>query len=268
LDIEGYGVVQAGRMKSAPKQLTKQLVCNVLCMTILVCAGLLFVLIAYTLLAYPTLTEPDSLGGVAPGYSWLGAGGVRWLYLVTALLFTGPFMGAAFVARRVARTSPLPVGIGIGAGIVGGVIAAVAGMQGYLTAAAIQGLNAAGSATFAGWTLVVASVLGVVATTRFRGAAQALCWGTVTFAVLNATLGLARDLVLADYLARTAWVGDTTCSTFTGHALAGCELGDGMFIGLIAWLVLVPVLGAGPLAVSSLMSEARSRFRTRPAECP
>jgi hypothetical protein len=236
-------------------------------MTILVCAGLLFALIVYLLLAYPTFTEPDSLGAVPPGYSRLGAGGERWLDLVAALLLTGPFIGAAFIARRVARTSPLPVGIGIGAGIVGGAIAAVAGMLDSLMAAAIQGPNAAGSATFAVWTLLVAGILGVAAATRFRGAAQALCWSAVTFAVLIATLGLARDLVLADYLARTAWVGDMTCSTFTGHALAGCELGDGMFIGLIAWLVLVPVLGAGPLAVSSLIS-ARNTFRTRPTSWP
>src|SRR5215469_1754725 len=113
-------------------QLTKQLVRNVLCMTILLCAVVLFALTAYLLLAYPTFTEADSLGSVPPGYGWLGGSGERWLYLAIALLIVAPFIGAAFVARRVASASALPVGIGIVCGIGGGVIAVAIGIHGFL----------------------------------------------------------------------------------------------------------------------------------------
>jgi len=247
-------------------QLTKQLVRNVLCMTILVCAVVLFALTAYLLLAYPTFTEADSLGGVPPGYSWLGASGERWLYLAIALLFVAPFVGAAFVARRVARASALPVGIGIGCGIGGGVIAVVIGIHGFLmTLTHLQGLSTLDGTTSSVWTPVVAGILGGVATRGLKGAAQALFWSTVTFAVMTTTVALATDLVVADHLAQTVWVGDVTCNTFTGHALAGCELGDAVVAPLFIWLLMVPLLGAGPLALLTLVS-ARNTFRTRLTE--
>src|SRR5215472_3920021 len=145
-------------------QLTKQLVRNVLCMTILVCAVVLFALTAYLLLAYPTFAEADSLGSVPPGYSWLGASGERWLYLAIALLFVAPFVGAAFVARRVARASALPVGIGFVCGIGGGVIAVVIGIHGFLMTLNLQGLSTLDGTTTSVWTPVVAGILGGVAT--------------------------------------------------------------------------------------------------------
>jgi hypothetical protein len=247
-------------------QFTKQLVRNVLCMSILICAVVLFALTAYLLLAYPTFTEADSLGGVPPGYGWLGASGERWLYLAIALLFVAPFVGAAFVARRAARASPGPVGIGIVCGIGGAVIAAVIGIHAFLLALTdLRGVSTLDGVTTSVWTPVVAGILGGVATRRLKGAAQAFFLSAVTFAVMTTTVGLATDLMVADHLAQTAWVGDMTCNTFTGHALAGCELGDAVVAALFIWLLMVPVLGAGPLALLTLIS-ARNTFRTRLTE--
>jgi hypothetical protein len=242
---------------------TNQVVRNVLFTMIALCAGLLFALIAYALFAFPTITQPDSLQLSQPPGPLDGPGvdHLRLVYLALGLLVTGACAGAALAVRRPDGTPRWSAECGVVVGITAALIMGMVGVRGALLARSPDELQAGVNVgiTVWGWTLLIAGVAGAVVTRRVEGTALALLWGWVAFALLSATIGLARDIVLADHLTHSAWVGDITCNTFTGNGLAGCEIGDDLG-GRSDWLIFAPFPGASILGVLTIARVVRARW--------
>lgn len=208
-------------------------------------AGLLFALIACVLFAFPSFIEPNSLGGKPVGYGWLGTDGLRWTYLGLTLIVTGGYAGAALAARRAGWGSSASVGVLIG--IVAAFVAGVIGVRSYLLATSPEGLNFVDpDLRFYLWTPVVAGILAPVVTRRLRwmDLAAAVFWASAAFALLNTTIGITRDLVLAHHLMHSAWVGDIDCSTFSGNAVIGCEIAEPISFGFVLLAIVPPTSAA------------------------
>ena len=215
-----------------------------------VVAGLLFVLIAYALFAFPSISEP----GPVAVRQWLGADWLRWIYLAVALLMTGGYAAVALAARRTSgafdRSAGVGVAIGVAAALLAGAVSVRSGM--LATPADLQaGTNVAMLLFLV--TPLAAVVVGVALTGR---SAASVFWASASFAVLFATTALARDIVLADHLAHTAWVGDPTCAYLPANSLAACEIGDDLG-GLALMLMVAPIPGAASLGATLIVGDLR-----------
>jgi hypothetical protein len=93
--------------------------------------------------------------------------------------------------------------------------------------------------------LAITGVAGATATAQTRQVATGMqigIWSGLMYILLGTIVGSITGNALADVLAQTTWLHDSTCSG--SHALAACEMGDNLG-GMANFLLIFPLLGIG-----------------------
>jgi hypothetical protein len=194
---------------------------------------------------------------------WIGPGAARLSFLGLAIALGAGAIWVALQGTRDPATRP--------AWLLGACIGAAAGL-----AAAVLYVIGAGAATTdtalqaAPALVTLALLLGplgvgfaaALAATRTSAGAVAGFWCALALALL-ADIGLiASDVLFANRLMQTAWVGyrsgDPLCNGVHGATLLGCAVGDDL--GFAASLLIFgPVLGLGLGAVAGVLGRLVSR---------
>jgi hypothetical protein len=203
---------------------------------------LIALLVAALYVTFPQMVQT----GDAQLRVWLGPSGARVGYLALGIVVCGAYLGTALRGTR-EHEHAAPWLLGTAAGWVCGLLTMGLYLGAGLLATTPGGLEVPLIAALVA--LLVGGVLVGGAAGRTRGSVAGAVAGFWLGAVLALVSGLglvARDLLLADRLARTAWlhdhVQDVLCNNVHGSTLVGCEVGDDL--GWLATsLLMLPLLG-------------------------